>query len=74
MAEVKESTDVDHVEGFETGKVETKKVKNVELAAAIEHQKPSLFTKRMFTLYYILLIATLNSSMNGYDGSLMSGW
>lgn len=40
---------MDHIEGQEgADNVRTKHVQNVELAAAVEQQKPSLFTKRMF--------------------------
>ncbi|MCJ1243130.1 hypothetical protein MMC30_000327 [Trapelia coarctata] len=48
-----------------------KKVQNVALADATEKQKPSLLTRRMFMLYLCLLVATFNSCINGYDGSLM---
>ncbi|KAF2456770.1 general substrate transporter [Lineolata rhizophorae] len=45
---------------------------NVALADATLKQKPSPWTRRMFMLYACLLLATLNSCINGYDGSLMS--
>lgn len=45
----------DHIEGHDPHTVETKKVQNVKLATAIERQKPSLFTKRMFTVFSIVL-------------------
>ncbi|MCJ1259050.1 hypothetical protein MMC24_006885 [Lignoscripta atroalba] len=48
-----------------------KNVQNVELADALAKQKPSLWTKNMFMLYGCLLVATCNSCINGYDGSLM---
>ncbi|MCJ1367520.1 hypothetical protein MMC16_006653 [Acarospora aff. strigata] len=48
-----------------------KQVQNVALAAATEKQKPSLLTRRMFMLYGCLLVATFNSCINGYDGSVM---
>jgi len=48
-----------------------KDVKNVALADAVAKQKPSLWTRRMFMLYGILLVATFNSCINGYDGSVM---
>lgn len=38
-----------HIEGSGED-VHTKKVHNVELAAAVEQQKPSLFTRRMITV------------------------
>ena len=46
---------------------------SVGLAEALEQVKPSPWTKRLFKLYFFLLIAFLNSCINGYDGSLMSG-
>ncbi|KAI9647669.1 hypothetical protein NHQ30_004054 [Ciborinia camelliae] len=49
-----------------------KTVQNVALADATAKQKPSLWTRRMFQLYGILFIATLNAAVNGYDGSVMS--
>lgn len=53
------------------GPTTVKTVQNVALADANEKQKPSLFTKNMGVLYCILFIATLNSCINGYDGSVM---
>ncbi|RDW89667.1 putative MFS lactose protein [Coleophoma cylindrospora] len=50
---------------------EVKVVANVALADATAKQKPSLWTRRMFQLYFCLLIATLNAAINGYDGSVM---
>ncbi|ESZ94149.1 putative MFS lactose permease [Sclerotinia borealis F-4128] len=47
-------------------------VPNVALADATAKQKPSLWTRRMFQLYGILFLATLNAAVNGYDGSVMS--
>lgn len=48
-------------------------VASVGLAEALKQVKPSPWTRRMFKLYCFLLIAFLNSCINGYDGSLMSG-
>lgn len=48
-------------------------VASMGLAEALEQVKPSPWTRRMFKLYFFLLIAFLNSCINGYDGSLMSG-
>ncbi|KAK8226869.1 hypothetical protein HDK77DRAFT_487221 [Phyllosticta capitalensis] len=45
---------------------------NNDLASASAQAKPSPWTKSMFKLYAILLLATLNSCINGYDGSLMA--
>ncbi|KAK2800448.1 hypothetical protein FQN50_008122 [Emmonsiellopsis sp. PD_5] len=46
-------------------------VPNVALANVLAKQKSSLWSKRMFKLYYCLSIATLCSCINGYDTSLM---
>ncbi|KAF2663865.1 putative MFS lactose permease [Microthyrium microscopicum] len=54
-------------------KEQVKTVQNVALAEATAQAKPSPWTRNMFMLYYCLLIATFNSCINGYDGSLMSG-
>lgn len=48
-----------------------KTVQNVALADATAKQKPSLWTWRMGQLSLILLLATLNAAVNGYDGSVM---
>lgn len=48
-------------------------VASTGLAEALEKVKPSPWTRRMFKLYFFLFIAFLNSCINGYDGSLMSG-
>ncbi|QSZ31002.1 hypothetical protein DSL72_000563 [Monilinia vaccinii-corymbosi] len=49
-----------------------KNVRSVKLADATAMQNPSLWTWRMLQLYIILLLATLNAAVNGYDGSVMS--
>ncbi|KAM3068882.1 hypothetical protein ACMFMG_004056 [Clarireedia jacksonii] len=54
------------------GTAQIKNVQSVALADATAKQKPSLWTRRMFQLYLILLLATLNAAVNGYDGSVMS--
>lgn len=51
--------------------VQVKTVQNVAFADANQKQQPSLLTRRMFMLYGCLLVATFNSCINGYDGSLM---
>ncbi|KAF3913932.1 hypothetical protein ABW21_db0206221 [Orbilia brochopaga] len=48
-------------------------VANIGLADALLATKPSPWTKTMMKLYFFLLVAFLNSCINGYDGSLMSG-
>ncbi|CBX97150.1 hypothetical protein IAQ61_007913 [Plenodomus lingam] len=46
-------------------------VANVALAAALEAQKPKLFSKSMIQLYGIMGVGYLVSTMNGFDSSLM---
>jgi hypothetical protein len=48
-------------------------VAHVGFSDALIAQKPRPFTKTMFKLYFFLLVAFMNSCINGYDGSLMSG-
>ncbi|KAH8726796.1 general substrate transporter [Phaeosphaeriaceae sp. PMI808] len=52
-------------------KAEIRQVQNVALADATAKAGVSPWTKAMFKLYLCLFIATLNSCINGYDGSLM---
>ncbi|EOD52415.1 putative mfs lactose protein [Neofusicoccum parvum] len=47
-------------------------VANVAFASAEAKAKVFPWTKRMFLLYLCLLVATVNSVINGYDGTLMS--
>ncbi|KAH7402711.1 MFS lactose permease-like protein [Pyrenochaeta sp. MPI-SDFR-AT-0127] len=51
--------------------VEIRQVQNVAFADATAKAGVSPWTKAMFKLYLCLFIATLNSCINGYDGSLM---
>ncbi|KAI9729154.1 MAG: hypothetical protein M1834_007061 [Cirrosporium novae-zelandiae] len=67
-----ENHNVEVKQGLEKSPLEVKNIQSVALADATAKQKPSLFTRRMFKLYFCLLIATLNAAVNGYDGSLMS--
>lgn len=53
------------------GAIKTANVHNVALSAAIEAQKPSLFSKNMLKLGSIMAVGYLVSTINGYDGSLM---
>jgi hypothetical protein len=46
-------------------------VDNVAFADAVSKSKVRPFSKRMLQLYFFCLIATFNSCINGYDGSLM---
>ncbi|MCJ1306191.1 hypothetical protein MMC08_009009 [Hypocenomyce scalaris] len=72
MAATREKTaDTSHLEHRNDGETTIKTVQNVALADANSKQRPSLFTRRMFMLYGCLLVATFNSCINGYDGSLM---
>ncbi|KAM0285172.1 hypothetical protein ACHAQH_001601 [Verticillium albo-atrum] len=48
------------------------KVQSVELADAIAKDQPDFRSRSMMTLYGLMLFATLNGCMNGYDGSVMS--
>jgi MFS family permease len=54
-----------------TGRVEEKAVASVALAAALEAQKPQLWSKSMIQLYGIMCVGYLISTMNGFDSSLM---
>ncbi|KAL3421658.1 lactose permease [Phlyctema vagabunda] len=44
---------------------------SVALAAAIEAQKPSLLSRNMLKLYFIMAVGYMVSTMNGFDSSLM---
>ncbi|PQE28613.1 MFS lactose permease protein [Rutstroemia sp. NJR-2017a WRK4] len=74
FANVDEQVESDraHVKSATATTALVKNVQNVALADATAKQKPSLWTRRMFQLYLILLLATLNAAVNGYDGSVMS--
>jgi hypothetical protein len=43
----------------------------VGLATAVAAQKPSLFSKNMFKLYFIMSVGYLVSTLNGFDSSLI---
>lgn len=62
--------DVDLTEAVNGKTVEAS---SVGLAEALKQANPSPWTRRLFKLYFFLFIAFLNSCINGYDGSLMSG-
>ena len=51
--------------------VKEAKVASAALTAAINAQKPSLWSKNMIKLYLIMGIGYLVSTMNGFDSSLM---
>ncbi len=65
-----DATDVRHVsvvdEKYATGKVLQVQAASVALAAAVAAQKPSLFSKNMLKLYFIMAIGYLVSTMNGF--------
>jgi len=55
-----------------TGKVvQEEAVHSVALAEAFQASKPSLWSKSMLKLYFIMAIGYLVSTLNGYDSSLM---
>lgn len=56
-----------------TGRVTQVQAASVALAAAIAAQKPSLLSKNMFKLYFIMAIGYLVSTMNGF-GMSFSPW
>ncbi len=64
------TTDVHHVpvvdEKYATGKVVQVQAASVALAAAIAAQKPSLLSKNMLKLYFIMAVGYLVSTMNGF--------
>lgn len=55
-----------------TGHGKFKVVENVAFADALEKAHVNPWSKRMIQMYGLCLLATLNSCINGYDGSLMS--
>ncbi|KAI9756837.1 MAG: hypothetical protein M4579_003673 [Chaenotheca gracillima] len=69
MTEKVMDSHITHVEDEKDTKVV--QVQNVAFADALSKQKSPIFTTRMFKLYFCLLIATFNSCINGYDGSVM---
>lgn len=69
-AEPKYEVGVSHEERRESA-TDIRQVQNVALADATAKAGVSPWTTAMFRLYLCLLVATLNSCINGYDGSLM---
>lgn len=49
-----------------TGKVTSVNTGSVALAAAVASQKPSLWSRNMIKLYFIMAIGYLVSTMNGF--------
>lgn len=70
MASTTKNGDSDHLEK-EPANLTQVNAASVALAAAIAAQKPSLWSKNMFKLYFIMAIGYLVSTMNGFDSSLM---
>ncbi|KAF8850107.1 general substrate transporter [Acephala macrosclerotiorum] len=58
-------------EKYVSGNVTQVQAASVALAAAVAAQKPSLLSKNMLKLYFIMGIGYLVSTMNGFDSSLM---
>lgn len=74
MAEVKEMPafeEVDMADKKPVGNVHEVTTASVALAAAVEAQKPKLFHRSMWKLWFILSVGYLISTMNGFDSSLM---
>tara|TARA_R110002060_G_scaffold77426_1_gene88896 strand:- start:524 stop:850 length:327 start_codon:yes stop_codon:yes gene_type:complete len=75
-AEHYESTDAHHVssnidEKLASGNVVQIQAASVALAAAVAAQKPSLWSKSMLQLYFIMGIGYLVSTMNGFGKSIL---
>ena len=72
-AEHQENTDFHEVPTVESkyaeGKVIQVQAASVALAAAIAAQKPSLLSKNMIKLYFIMAVGYLVSTMNGFGMS-----
>ncbi|KAL9947697.1 hypothetical protein D7B24_007088 [Verticillium nonalfalfae] len=70
----KEQAGAEHVSEADHTQSDIKEVKvqSVELADAIAKDQPDFRSRSMITLYALMLFATLNGCMNGYDGSVMS--
>jgi hypothetical protein len=56
-------------EKYASGRIVQVQAASVALAAAIAAQKPSLLSKNMFKLYFIMAIGYLVSTMNGFGTS-----
>jgi hypothetical protein len=62
--------DFDHLEK-EPGNLTEINAASVALTAAMAAQKPSLLSKSMLKLYFIMAVGYMVSTMNGFDSSLM---
>ena len=54
-----------------SGEHEKTAADTVALTSVLQTTPVRPWTRRMFALYAVCLLATLNSCINGYDGSLM---
>lgn len=70
MASDKKYGHSDHLEK-EPGNLTEINAASVALSAAMAAQKPSLLSKSMFKLYFIMAVGYMVSTMNGFDSSLM---
>ncbi|KKY25198.1 putative lactose permease [Phaeomoniella chlamydospora] len=61
----------DVAEAKPVGNVKQVTAASVALASAVEAQKPSLFHRSMWKLWFILSIGYIISTLNGFDSSLM---
>lgn len=68
-AEHHEKGNVDIDAQYATGEVRSIQAASVALAAAIAGQKPSLLSKNMLKLYFIMAVGYLVSTMNGFGQS-----
>ena len=65
--QIRETTTMD--EKYPTGNVRQFHAASVALAAATAAQKPSLLSKNMLKLYFIMAVGYLVSTMNGFGTS-----
>jgi len=73
MTEAEKKPPTDAQASTHDGTEEVQEVQSPTLADAILKCKPKPLSLRMIHLYFILLIATFCSCINGYDGSVMGG-
>jgi hypothetical protein len=73
MTEAEKKPSTDAQASIHDGTEEVKAVQSATLADAILKCKPKPLSLRMIHLYFILLIATFCSCINGYDSSVMGG-
>jgi len=73
MVEAEKETPIAVQASAHHGPEEVREVQSATLADAILKCKPKPLSLRMFHLYFILLIPTFCSCINGYDSSVMGG-